>query len=118
MKEAKRRARDSDRAFAAELARLYRARHPRDAFCGKTASTDWRGPDIGDALEWFAEHGTWDKSAAQLAPWNAMAYRLYFDRKRAKGISSEDAIAELVEEYQVSDRTIRGAIYGKRSGKG
>ena len=110
----KRKARLADREYAAELARLYRERHPRIASAGMTASTERRGLDIGDALEWFAAHGTFEKTAADVAPWNALSCRVWFKRYRDGGMSPEDAIAEIVEATGLGDRTVRGAVYSRK----
>jgi hypothetical protein len=134
----RRRARDFDRQFARELARLYRLRHPRrepdersidsvtpeperqrrgrilPPSARRDADNDYGIGDIADALDWFAKHGTWERSQADAAPLNAMAYRVYYRRLRAKQMSSEDAINELAETYGVSVQTIRNAIYTRK----
>lgn len=86
-KEEKSLAREFDRAFAAELARLYRERHPRSPPRGATGailgkSYERKGVDIGEALDYFATRGTWEKNAEDNAPWNAMACRLWYARLR------------------------------------
>lgn len=140
----KRKARLEDCIYAAELARLYRERHPRPARANASVEAKWitrndsggtdvfkahiilpterRGIDIGDALEWFAAHGTFAMSPVVTARWNAMACRFWFDRKRASrlahglpALSSEDAIAEIAEMTGLGERTVRGAVYGRSS---
>lgn len=117
----KRKARDFDRAIAAELARLYREQHPRTFTSGvstqrRSSEIEIEGQrvtvpwDIGTMLEWFAEHGTWEKSPADTAKWNASALKFWYLRKHASGMTRSAAIAELIEETGFSESTIQHAV--------
>ena len=119
----KRKARDFDRAIAAELARLYREQHPRTftpgvsthrrsseiEIDGQWITVTW---DIGGALEWFAEHGTWEKSPADIAKQNARSLKFWYRQKRDRGIgmTRPAAIAELVEETGLGESTVQHTI--------
>jgi hypothetical protein len=117
----KRRARDFDRAFAAELARLYREQHPRTftpgvstrrrsseiEIDGQRITVPW---DIAGALEWFAEHGTWEKSPADIAKWNALSLTFWYRQKRGRGMTRSAAKAELVEETGLGESTVQHTI--------
>ena len=103
----KRLARDYDRAFARELARAYREQHPRP-------DRAVRRSDIGEALDWFAQHGTWEKSPRDLAPWNALAARVYYQRARGEAKRRAEWAADDEERLAIAKAVSAAKARGKK----
>lgn len=122
----KRKARDDDREYAALLAKLYRERHPRDGgkqvpvmLDGKptghyviepTPRRPW--PDIGDMLDHFARHGTFDLGvSADRRAFRDRSVRVAFAIARGEDISAEDAIATIAEAEGLSESSVQKIVY-------
>ncbi|HEX8010992.1 MAG TPA: hypothetical protein VF814_08665 [Casimicrobiaceae bacterium] len=133
-KKPKRLARDSDRAYAAELARRYRTQERwRETILGREYEYVVTGDTLATQLEIFAARGTWETDVltvvADSGVWKIVPstddVRAKFDREalnddfaklRARGLTPGEALNKLIENSGKGEQTVRDAIY-KRSRK-
>jgi hypothetical protein len=127
-------ARDSDRAHAAELVRRYRTQEPfRNAFGEVEGFVT--GDYLAECLEVFAEFGTWEKPVVKvyidfgpdyefrpytqyIAALNRDNVRATFKSYRAAGIGAEDAKTKIIEGlaelgYELSGDALHELLFRK-----
>ena len=111
-KKTGRRAVEDDRARAAGWAKLYRrAQASPDGRHCLNPQDEWEFQIIADvadldplldALESFAEHGTFEL----MHDFQPFLMRIAMDELRSAGMTYEEAIAKLAEDYNTSESTI------------
>ena len=118
-KTSKRKARDSDREYAAELVRRYRERDPyRVEINGRTIELYVDGDELARSLQAFAEDGTWERPAELPADFRRESLRWNFNKLREQhGCTAGQAIDIIIEVWKVSEQTVRNAVYGRKTGK-
>jgi hypothetical protein len=108
-----RRARQSDRDHAAELARLFWSQEPVIlASGGPPDREEWRpidGNDLARALDHFAREGTFSSPEGRRAA-RSIVLPLRFAELRAAGETYEIAIEKCTEEFDCSETTARETV--------
>lgn len=120
-KTPKRLTRDSDRAYARELVRLYQTKESCGGLIGTggpTVSSFVDGDWLAMELQHFADFGTWDETAearaaraASMRGWYAGAVESV---ERANKWTTKRAVAEVARARGVSVQIVLDALYGRK----
>ncbi len=121
-KSTKRRAPKADMRHAAELARRYFERDPYKIKMddGRIIERFVNGNELALSLEVFAERGTFEPPKELPLGERRKIIRQNFERScqalKRRGIKdpATQAIENIAEVWQISERTVRGYIYGKK----
>jgi len=117
-KTSKRKARQSDQAHAAELARRYWERDPyRVKIDGRIVERHVDGDQLAYSLETFAERGTFELPAKLPIAERRLILRDNFNRLRERTGSAGKALDIIIDVWGLGEQTVRDDVYGRKPRK-